>query len=156
MITRRDAASYCSNPSVLTPKPEDLSCDRKLALTVVFTDVRATLLALKRAAELAHELDRSIRVLVPQVVPYALPIDRPAVQTSFRARQFSTWFQDCPIGTYFDVRLCRDRYQCLRQALDQDSIVLIGGGGNRFRSIRGGFLARWLRRSGHQVMIVTQ
>ena len=156
MITRRDSASYCSNSSILTSKPEDVSYEKKLALTVVFTDVRGTLLALRRGAELAHELDRSIRVLVPQVVPYALPIDRPAVETSFRARQFSTWFQDCPIGTYFDVRLCRDRYQCLRQALDNDSIVLIGAGSNRFWSVKDGFLVNWLRRSGHQVMIVTQ
>ena len=156
MTIRRDSVSYHSNPTILTSKPEDVSYDKKLALTVVFTNLRGTLLALKRAAELAHELDRSIRVLVPQVVPYALPIDRPAVQTSFRARQFSTWFEDCPIGVYFDVRLCRDRYQCLRQALDKESIVLIGEDSNRLRAVKDGFLANWLKRSGHQVIIVRE
>ncbi len=55
-------------------RPQDANA---LSVTVVFTTVPATLIALQRGGELAQQLGARIRILVPQVVPYPLPIDRP-------------------------------------------------------------------------------
>jgi hypothetical protein len=129
--------------------------EQHLSITVVFTTSAATLHALKRAGELAHQLGARIRIIVPQVVPYPLPIDRPAVDPNFRLRQFRTLFFQHAIETHIDVRLCRDAHECLKQALTPQSIVLIGGR-NRCWITREKRLARVLRRSGHQVMFISQ
>jgi hypothetical protein len=129
--------------------------EQHLSVTVVFTTSAATLHALKRAGELAHQLGARIRIIVPQVVPYPLPIDRPAVDPNFRLRQFRTLFFQHVIETHIDVRLCRDVRECLKQALAPQSIVLIGGR-NRWWITREKRLARVLRRSGHQVMFIPQ
>lgn len=117
-----------------------------LSVNVVFTTPPATLQALKRAGELAYQLGARIRILVPQVVPYPLPIDRPAVDPNFRLRQFQTFFLQHPIETHIDVLLCRDARECLNQALAPQSMVLIGGR-NRFWMTRENRLARMLQRS---------
>ena len=48
--------------------------DQKLNIAVVFTSVASTLAALKEAGNLASSLGARIKLLVPQVVPYPLPL----------------------------------------------------------------------------------
>jgi hypothetical protein len=129
--------------------------EQHLSISVVFTTSAATLHTLKRAGELAYQLGARIRIVVPQVVPYPLPIDRPAVDPNFRLRQFRTLFFQYAIKTRIDVLLCRDAHECLKQALAPQSIVLIGGR-NRWWITREKRLARVLRRSGHQVMFIPE
>ena len=129
--------------------------EQHLSITVIFTTSAATLHALKRAGELAYQLGGRVRIIVPQVVPYPLPIDRPTVDPNFRLRQFRTFFFQHAIETHIDVRLCRDAHECLKQALAPQSIVLIGGR-NRWWITREKRLARMLRRSGHQVMFIPE
>src|ERR1035441_8751451 len=97
-----------------------------LEVTVVFTKVPATLRALKMAAELAHNLNGRIRLLVPQVVPYPLPLERPAVSAEFSRRRLQTLASEGSIDTRVELWLCRDRYDALCQALKPDALVVIG------------------------------
>src|ERR1700733_9615940 len=53
--------------------------DSKLNISVVFTSVKATLGALKEAGNLAKSLGGRITLIVPQIVPYPLPLTRPPV-----------------------------------------------------------------------------
>ena len=59
-----------------------------LNLDVVFTSLEPTLAALKKAADLASRLNARITLVVPQVVPYPLPLKTPPVLIDFNERRF--------------------------------------------------------------------
>ena len=124
-----------------------------LSLTVLFTSVPATLHALRKAAQLAHELHASIRILVPQVVPYPLPLDEPRVAPEFRLRHFRTLCEHEPIETHLDIRLCRDAHRCIHAALLPNSLIVVGST-NRWPFSRQKRLARSLTKAGHEVLWV--
>ena len=125
-----------------------------LEVTVVFTKVPATLRALKMAAELAHNLNGRIRLLVPQVVPYPLPLERPAVSAEFSRRRLQTLASQGSIDTRVEVWLCRDRSDALCQALKPDALVVNGVRRSWWPATEKA-LARKLRRKGYEVILVT-
>jgi len=126
-----------------------------LSITVVFTTVQATLGALRRGGQLAQQLDARIRILVPHVVPYPLPINRPTADPTFRLRQFWTTLVDGAVETRIDVRLCRDYCQGVMQSLGPRSLVLIGGQ-KRWWPTREKRLSTKLDLAGHRVIFVPQ
>jgi len=144
--------------SVLLPctPPDEQERSRRLSLTVVFTTVSATLAALRRAGELAQGLNAHIRIVVPQVVPYPLPLDRPSVDPEFTVRYFRTVSLAGSAQTRIDVRLCRDRYLGIAHALYRQSVVLIGGRKRRAWPTREHRLAKKLRLAGHHVIFVVR
>jgi hypothetical protein len=124
-----------------------------IALTVLFNDVPHTLRALRAAAALAKQLKAKIRILVAQVVPYPLPIDRPRVDPSITLRRFRTLCEEEPIETRIEVYLCRDAALCIEEVLSANSIVVESCKRNwPFGSEKR--LARRLRKAGHQVVFV--
>lgn len=127
---------------------------QSLQLTVVFTTVPATLIALRTAGNLARQLGGRIRILVPHVVPYALPLERPSVDPAFKVRRFSTLCCNDEVETRIEVRLCRNAQECVRDALTPESIVLIGGRKSLFPTWPK-YLAKSLGRSGHRVIFIT-
>jgi hypothetical protein len=135
-------------------EPVQLSEQRAtLEVTVLFTKVPATLRALKMAAELAHNLDGRIRLLVPQVVPYPLPLERPAVSTEFNRRRIRTLASQGSIDTRVELCLCRDRYEALCQALEPDAPVVMGVRPSWWPTAEKA-LIRKLRRKGYNVILV--
>lgn len=131
------------------------SGERALSITVIFTTVQGTLVALKRAGQLADQLETRIRILVPQVVSFPLPLDRPQVDPLFKVRHLQAHCSRGAVDTRIEVLLCRDARECVKQALSPESLALLGGprawGLRRERR-----LARHLRQSGHQVIFVPQ
>jgi hypothetical protein len=126
-----------------------------LSITVVFTTVPATLIALERGGELAQQLGARIRILVPHVVPYPLPLDRPQVDPEFKLRRFRTVSVDGAIETRIDVRLCRDPHDAVMQGLCPQSVILIGGR-ERWWPTPEKHLAKTLSLAGHHVIFVPQ
>ena len=124
------------------------------SLTVVFTTIPATLEALKKGAHLARQLGANIRILVPSVVPYPLNVDKPRVSPEFRLRHFRTFCEKQPIDTSIDVRLCRDAGQCVEDGLSPHSVVLIGGRKTWWPLAPEKFMARRMRKHGHEVILV--
>ena len=61
-----------------TPSLGEDAC-QGLNIAVIFTSVESTLAALKEAGNLANHLGARIMLVVPQVVPYPLPLDGPPV-----------------------------------------------------------------------------
>jgi len=123
----------------------------KLRIKVVFTSVEHTLLALKRAAAVAHDLNASITLIVPQIVPYPLPLSSPPVLLEFNERRFRVIANESTVDTTVRIYLCRDRTDMLNSVLEPHSVVVLG--------IREGWwpnsdkrLARVLRRAGHEVI----
>jgi hypothetical protein len=124
-----------------------------LEVTVVFTKVPATLRALKMAAELAHDLNGRIRLLVPQVVPYPLPLDRPAVPAEFHGKRLQTLAPRGSIDTRVELCLCRDRFDALAEALEPEALVVMGMRSSWWPTAEKA-LIRKLRRKGHNVVLV--
>jgi hypothetical protein len=154
MFHRKDSTniSWAPNVSLSTIYPR--VNEQFLELTVVFTTVRATLAALKEAGNLAHQLQARIRIIAPQVVPYALPIEHPPVDPLFKIRKVRTLCCTDKVGIRIEVRLCRDAQKCVQEALGPESVVLIGGR-KRLWPTRAGRLAQNLCRAGHHVIFVT-
>src|SRR6266849_4711039 len=60
----------------------------QLEVAVVFTSAAPTIAALKKAGALADRLSARINLVVPQTVPYPLPLDSPPVLLEFSERRF--------------------------------------------------------------------
>jgi len=129
----------------------------QLEVVVVHTAIPATLVALKTAATLAKGLSARIRLLVPQVVPYPLPLEAPPVPVSFTERKFRTVAEASAVETMVEIVLCRDIDSALDNLLPQRSLVVLGGCRRSWwkgaRTSAGRGLARRLRSRGHQVVI---
>ena len=125
---------------------------RNLHVLVLFTDVPSTLEALRYAASLPHAERAPIRLLVPQVVPYPLPLHEPAVQTSVMARRFRTIAEQAKVETTVDIMLCRDPWQAIHHALATPHLVVIGSR-RRWWPTREKGIAKRLRAEGHYVVL---
>jgi hypothetical protein len=125
--------------------------DRKLNISVVFTSIESTLAALKEAGILASSLGARITLLVPQVVPYPLPLESPPVLVEFNERRFCVMANQNPVETSVHVYLCRDKFETLTAVMSPGSIVVVGGR-KRWWPTKDELLARQLRRSGHEVI----
>ena len=138
-------------PSTGHPKrPSTTEADQKLSIAVIFTSVESTLSALKEAGTLACSLGARITLLVPQVVPYPLPLESPPVLLEFNERRFRLIASQSPVETTVRIYLCRDGLEILTNVLSPGSIVVIGGQ-KRWWPTREKKLARQLRQAGHEV-----
>jgi len=124
----------------------------QLNIDVVFTSVEATLMALKKAAELANRLAARITLVVPQVVPYPLPLESPPVLLDWNERRLRVIAEESPVETTVQIYLCRDRLQTLCKVLKPHSVVVLGGF-QRWWPTAESRLARHLRRAGHEVIV---
>jgi hypothetical protein len=141
-------------PAAIHPEiPPAGEINHKLDVTVVFTSVDLTLRALKQAGALAERLESRITLVVPQVVPYPLPLTSPPVLLDFNERRFSVLASQSPVETTVCIYLCRDRWDALQLALKPRSLVVIGGR-KGWWALPEKRLARQLRRAGHEVVLV--
>jgi len=132
-------------------QPTREETDQKLNIAVVFTSVESTLPALQEAGNLANSLGARIKLVVPQVVPYPLPLESPPVLVEFNENRFRVMASQSPVETSVHVYLCRDRFETLASVLKPGSIVVLGGR-RRWWSTKEERLARQLRRAGYEVL----
>jgi hypothetical protein len=125
----------------------------RLNIAVVFTTVDATLAALRKAGALANRLGAHITLMVPQVVPYPLPLESPPVLIDWNERRFRVIAEESPVDTTVRLYLCRDRVAALLNALSPQSMVVLGGP-KRWWPTSETILARKLRNAGHEVILV--
>jgi hypothetical protein len=126
--------------------------DSKLDISVVFTSVEPPLTALKEAGELASGLGGRITLIVPQIVPYPLPLASPPLLADFNERRLRVIASHCRVETRVSIFLCRDPLETLRGVLKPQSVVVIGSRKSWWPT-REKRLARKLRRFGHQVVV---
>ena len=143
---------YCST---VTPCREG-GAGGQVEVVVVHTTIPTTLTALKTAATLAKGLSAQVRLLVPQVVPFALPLEHPPVPTSFTERRFRTVAEKAAVETTVEIVLCRDIAPALETLLRPRSLIVVGARNSRWwNRAWPSFetrLARRLRKLGHQVV----
>jgi hypothetical protein len=127
------------------------AADQKLNISVVFTSVESTLAALQEAGNLANSLGAQITLIVPQVVPYPLPLETPPVLREFNENHFRVMASESPVETSVQIYLCRDRLEALTSVLQSGALVILGGR-KRWWPTREERLARHLRRAGYEVL----
>ena len=132
-------------------RPPAVEADQKLNIAVVFTSVESTLAALREAGALANSLGARITLVVPQVVPYPLPMETPPVLVEFNENRFRVIASESPVETSVQIYLCRDRFETLASVLKPGSIVVLGGK-KRWWSTRDERLARKLSCAGYEVL----
>ena len=131
--------------------PPEGSADSQMEVSVVFTSVKATLAALRTAGSAGQPFASRINLVVPQIVPYPLPLTSPPVLLDFSERQFRVLAGQSPVETVVRIYLCRDRLEALLLMLKPRSLVVIGGR-RRWWPTAETRLARQLRRAGHEVV----
>jgi hypothetical protein len=124
---------------------------QKLNIAVVFTSVESTLAALREAGALAHSLRARIQLVVPQVVPYPLPLESPPILVEFNENRFRVMVNKSAVETSGQIYLCRDRFDTLTSFLKRGSIV-VPGGPKRWLPTKDERLAWRLRRAGYEVI----
>jgi hypothetical protein len=126
-----------------------------LEVTVLYTKIRPTLTALRRAASLARDLGATIRILTVQVVPYPLPMEEPPVDAKTITKPIQTLVDGDAIATRIEICLGRDLLESLLASLAPASIVVIGAK-RRWWPAREKRLAKKLRHHGHHVIFVPE
>lgn len=141
-------------PTTEAPGQTDIvERDRTLDIAVVFTSVQPTLQALKRAGALADRLNSRVTLVVPQIVPYPLPLTSPPVLLDFNERRFFAVARESHVETTLRIYLCRDRWEALQLVLKPHSLVLIGGRRRWWPTVEARLAGR-LRHAGHDVIVV--
>ncbi len=125
--------------------------DHRLEISVVFTSVRGTVVALKRAALLAHQLGARITLVVPQIVPFPAPLTSPPILTSFNEQRCKLMAEKVAVETRVEIYLCRDPRDTLEAVLRRRSLIVLGGR-RRPWPTREKRLASRLRKAGHDVI----
>jgi hypothetical protein len=133
----------------LTPPAQS---GNRLEVSVVFTSIHATLSALRKAAEMANNLGARITLIVPQVVPYPLPLNSPPILIDFSERRFHVIASQIPAETVVRIYLCRDAWDALTQVLKPGSLVVVGSP-KRWWPTKEKRLAAQLRKAGHEVVV---
>ena len=133
--------------------PQHTEAAPELHISVVFTNFEDTKQALRAAANLSTGLRADIDLVVPEIVPYPLPLIRPAVPPGFTLRRLMDLAREAEVQPSIHVYLCRDKVQTLLQVLHRQSVVVLGSK-TRWFPTKPIILARVLRRKGHQVILV--
>jgi hypothetical protein len=139
-------------PAVARPETPVQSAGTRLGVVVVFTSVESTVHALRKAGALATRLSAHITLVVPQVVPYPLPLTSPPVLLDFNERRFRVIAAESPVDTTVRLYLCRDQMETLAAVLEPHSLIVVGGR-KRWWPTEEKRLARKLRRAGHEVIL---
>ncbi len=139
-------------PSPGYPAPQAIEeTESRLNVAVVFTSVESTLAALRKAGALANRLSGRITLVVPQIVPYPLPLTSPPVLLDWNEKRFRVIASESPVETTVLIYLCRDRLETLTAVLSPRSLVVVGGRKRSWPTAEKR-LARKLRRAGHEVI----
>jgi hypothetical protein len=141
-------------PRVESPdlSPVDQSSER-LQVNVLYTTHSGTLAALKVASRLGANLGTRPKVLRLYTVPYALPLERPAVPIDFLEEQLRALA--CESTTQFTARiyLCREPRWTLRELFPPHSVIVLAGR-KRWWPTKEQRWARMLKKDGHEVIFV--
>jgi len=125
----------------------------RLSVSVIFTSINRTLIALEKASQLAEPLKSGIEILAVQTVPFALPLDEPPVPFGFVVRRLKEMVAQFAVQIKISAYLCRDQLEALKRVLNRDYPVVMGVR-KRWWPTRNKRLARKLRRAGYDVILI--
>jgi hypothetical protein len=130
----------------------------EIRITVVFTTRKGTQAALRKAGSLAKGLGARIRLVAAYEVPIPFPLDKPPVLLEVLEQRHVNMVKESGVEAEevrIDLFLCPDQKACLKDALKERSLVVVGGRPRRWWN-RARRIERWLNRMGKQVVFVTE
>lgn len=128
--------------------------ERRLDIVVVFTGNSGTRAALNAAGAMARGLNTRVRLVAPQAIPYAYPLNQSPVAVGFTEQFLADLVGKAANGsteTAVEIYLCRDRLRTVLGVLKPNSLVVIGGRKSIWPT-KESRLARKLRSNGHEVI----
>lgn len=143
MQKNRSARSEAEVPQVLAT----------LHIVVPVRDPALTRVALEKAGNLGADLNVRLRLIDVRVVPYALPLDRPAVNCRLLERKLGALATESKLPVSPELIFARDWEEGFRRALKPRSVVVLGIRKTWWPS-RDKRMAARLRKHGHQVIWV--
>jgi hypothetical protein len=133
-------------------RTEVLTAAMQPTVYVLATDVKGTRAALETAVPLARGSRARLEVLVPQVVPYPLPIDEPAEPAPFAVERYRRLLDDLRAKATIRMCLCRHADDVIVHTLPRAATVVVGGAAGTWRASRDERLGHRLTRLGHRVV----
>jgi hypothetical protein len=94
-----------------------------------------------------------VSVVAVQVVPFPLPLDRPAVSPTFFAQKLKSATRGIEVGVDTRVVIARDREAAFHRAISPESLVVLATK-KRWWPTRQVKLARSLASAGHSVALL--
>jgi len=141
-----------STPATWSPERQLSGAHKtQLNVTVLFTSVEGTMAALRTAGTLANKLGGRITIVVPEVVPYHLPLNKPPVVHEWNEKRFRVLAAGSPVETSVRFYLCRDQDEMLARELKPHSLLVLGAK-KHWWPTRESRLARRLQSLGHEVI----
>jgi hypothetical protein len=129
-----------------------LRAGHEFEVIVIFTSVRPTLQALKRAGRLAKGLGGRIRLIVPSITLNSGSSKHHLASGASLELPLHTIVGNSKIETRIDVRVCRNRWEMLQTVLAPESLIVMAER-SRWWPTAEDRLARCLRAAGHHVLI---
>jgi hypothetical protein len=120
-------------------------------LYVIATRFEGTRPALETAIPLAKGSRARLVLLVPQIVPYPLPVDGPAEATAFVERRYSDLVDEMDGKAAIRILLCRTLNDVL-PTIPPAATIVVGGASGSLLPSRGERLTRRLTHLGHRVI----
>jgi hypothetical protein len=133
---------------------EPQTAPARLEVNVIYTGIRRTLAALRRAVQLAANLDAHIRIVAAVIVPHPLPLERPPVGREYTERRFRAMAGKTGVETRVQICYCRDQKNAFDCSFAAQSLVVIGGTRRWWWPTTAERTAKVLERSGHHVVFV--
>lgn len=133
-------------------RPGTITAATQLTVYVVATTFEGTRAALAAAIPLARGSGARLALLVPQVVPYPLPVDGPVDSTAFTADRYRDLVHELDGEADIRVCLCRHADDVIWQMLPSQAAVVVGGSAGTWRASREERLERRLAHLGYRVV----
>ena len=126
---------------------------QKLSVCVPYTTSVMTRVALKGVVALTRNLGAHVSLVAVQVVPFPLPLDRPAISPSFFEQELRTVVRGIEVPVDTQVIIARDREVGFDRAISPGSLVVLATR-KRWWPTSQAKLARLLARVGHSVALL--
>ena len=143
--TTTSSRGSLANDSVNIVRTELLTAATQPTVYVIATNFTGTRAALETAVPLARGSRARLEVLVPQLVPYPLPIDEPPNRRRLSRNGIARSSTTCARRRRWCLR-CRRTDDVILQRLPPAATVVLGGAAGVWRASRDERLARRLTR----------
>ncbi len=135
--------------------PLEQQNQKRLEVSVIFTDAAGGLAALEMAEGLAKQLGAYLRLIMPYEVHYSLPLEAPPVMVEYLESQLRELAERTGLEIDAQVCLCREKRSALNKLLMPDSLIIVGGK-KHWWPTAAQKLANALQDDGHHVIFAKQ
>jgi hypothetical protein len=145
-VLRLDEASFCRREQLRSAAGE-------LRVFVPYTSVELTKAALTEATVLARNLDVQITLFAVQIVPFPLPLERPAVAPEFLQQRLLAAAGEIEAAVDVELIFARDLNFGMQRVLPPNSLVVVATKKSWWPTSEAK-LAKSLTRAGHSVTLL--